>query len=361
MANKGSAQKLLSKLQEGFGKDSVMMAADMPRHAVISSGSLALDFAVGVGGFPSDRVIEIAGEEGTGKTTLSILTMQRFLSAQPDRCALILDLEHKMDPDWLSRLITPVYSERVVYVQPDHIEQATNIYKSAAEGGEVCFALLDSIGGAPTSRRNSDAEVGSYGGNAQGVGEFARSAAAMSAKYRCLTVGVNQIREDMSGYKRHMTPGGHAWKHAVALRLQLKRGKGKVTQKVGGEDVQIGYEIACKVVKNGLAAPYRVANWWFYNVETSEYGFGVDTLEEIIRLGILTGVIERRGGWYNHPCLPDGRVMGRERLVDFLRGVDTADLSAEIVSRLGNHATEVAPMTRPDDNEALSRLSADDA
>jgi len=354
-------ERLISELQDKFGKEAVMTADDIPRHPTIPSGSLALDFAVGVGGFPSDRVIEIAGEEGTGKTTLSLLTMQGFLESQPERCALILDLEHKMDPAWLSRLITPEHRERVVYIQPDHIEQATNIYRAAVDGGRVCFALLDSIGGAPTARRNSDAEVGSYGGNAQGVGEFARSAAALSAKYRCLTVGVNQIREDMSGYKRHMTPGGHAWKHAVALRLQLKRGKGKVTQKINGEEFQIGYEISCKVVKNGLAAPNRVANWWFYNVPTDEYGFGVDTFEEIIRLGILTGVIERRGGWYHHPCLPDGRVMGRERLIVSLREADTSALSGEIVSRLGDHATEVAPMTDADDDEPVSRLSVDDA
>lgn len=349
------ARKLVEQLQAK--KFPVMMASEMPKYPAISSGSLALDFAVGVGGLPSDRVIEIAGEEGTGKTTLALLAMVNFLREQPDRCALILDLEHKLDSDWLRDLLgAELVDNSIIYAQPDHIEQATNAYKAAVGTGSVCFALVDSIGGAPTIRRNDDAEVGVFGGNAQGVGEFARSAATLSATKRCLTVGINQVREDMSGYRRHMTPGGRAWKHAVALRLQLKRVSGSnVTRKVNGEDMQVGYEIACKVVKNGLAAPYRTANWWFYNVPTDEFGFGVDTLEEIVRLGILTQVIERKGSWYHHPLLPDTKagehaVLGKERLMDTIRS-DAAmqsSMSAEITTRLADYAAEVAPIEDPD-------------
>jgi recombination protein RecA len=360
-----TAQKLLKELQGKFGADVVMMAKDMPKHDPISSGSLALDFAIGIGGFPSDRVIEVAGEEATGKTTLALLAMQKFLDAQPTRGALILDLEHKLDSDWLVHLVgKDLLENRIIYVQPDHIEQATNIYKASVGSGTVCFALVDSIGGAPTARRNDDAEVGLYGGNAQGVGEFARTAATLSATKRCLTVGINQVREDMSGYKRHMTPGGRAWKHAVALRLQLKRGKGKVVEKINGEDFQIGYEISCKVVKNGLGAPGRVASWWFYNVETPKYGFGIDTLEEIVRLGILTGVIERKGGWYHHRGLladksGENKILGKDGLMDYIRVHEGLqhELSREIKARLADHAAEVAPMTDPDDDRILSRLT----
>lgn len=350
-------QKLVNQLQDKHGADSVMVAKDMPRNDPISSGSLALDYAIGVGGLPSDRVMEIAGPEGSGKTTLALLAMQQFLAAQPDRGALILDIEHKLDRDWLEFLIGPeVLENRVIYVQPNHIEQATNIYRSAVESGGVCFAILDSIGGAPTIRRNSDAEVASFGGNSMGVGEFARTAGALSAKYKCLTVGINQIRADVSGYNRHLVPGGHAWLYAVTLRLQLKRGKGKVVEKINGEEHQIGYEIACKVIKSGLSAPGRTASWWFHNIPTERYGFGIDRLEEIVRLGILTGVIERRGGWYHHPALPEEKgehkILGRDRLMDTIRDSEPLQklFSEEITGRLksGDFGAEVAPLSDPD-------------
>ena len=149
--------------------------------------------------------------------------MTKFLDAQPDRGALILDLEHKLSPDWVRTLVGDERMDRLIYVQPDHIEQATNIFRQAVASGQICIAVLDSIGGSPTIRRNDNAEVASYGGNSQGVGEFARTAAALSAKYRCLTIGINQTRADMEGYHRMNTPGGKAWKHAVILRIQLKR------------------------------------------------------------------------------------------------------------------------------------------
>lgn len=353
---KKDARKLLADIQAEYGADTVMMASEMPRYEPIPSGSLALDFSVGIGGLPSDRVIEISGEEGTGKTTLALLAMQNFLEAQPDRGALILDTEHKMDPDWLQLLVgKQVLDERVIYVQPDHIEQATNIYKRCLRSGTVCFAMLDSIGGSPTVRRNDDASVALYGGNAMGVGEFGRAAASHSAKYRCLTVGINQIRTDMSGYNRLVVPGGHAWVHAVALRLFLKKiTKSKVFEKVNGEDVQIGYEIACKVVKSSVSTPGRTASWWFYNVSTDKYGFGIDTLEEVVRLGILTGVIERTGGWYRHPALPldkgEPKILGKDRLMDMIRADSTLKsiISKDITSKLGDHASRVAPMTDPD-------------
>jgi recombination protein RecA len=349
---KANAIKLAEQLQDKFGKESVMMASEIPKYAPVSSGSLAVDFAVGIGGLPTDRLVEIVGEEGTGKTTLALLAMMNCLGDQPDRGALILDLEHKLDRDWLISLVGPeLLKDRIIYTQPDHIEQATNIYKAAVDTGTVCFALLDSIGGAPTVRSNVDATVARVAGNSIGVGEFSRTAGTLSAKRRCLTIGVNQLRDDMSGYRRIITPGGKAWKYHVSLRLLLKRTGEKATEKINGEEWQIGYEISCKVIKNGLAAPWRVATYWFYNVDTERFGFGIDRLEEIVRLGVLTSVIQRKGGWYHHAVLPDGRILGRDKLIDCLRDADESiriGLSAEIAGHLSDHAAEVAPM-EPED------------
>lgn len=348
--------KLVTDLKDKFGDDSVMFANDIPLQPAISSGSLALDFAIGHGGFPSDRVIELAGEEGSGKTTLSLLAATKFLDAQPDRGALILDLEHKLSPDWVRTLVGDERMDRVIYVQPDHIEQATNIYRQAVTSGQVCIAILDSIGGSPTIRRNDDATVASYGGNSLGVGEFARTAASLSAKYRCLTIGVNQTRADMEGYHRMNTPGGKAWKHAVILRIQLKRSTRETVElTLNGEKMTVGNAIYAKVVKNQLNAPGRTAMWWFYNVPTDEFGFGVDVLDEVVRLGILTKVIAQAGGWYTHPALPadkkgDHKVNGLSNLKRVINS-DTAlkeTLVSEILANLNDYASEVAPISDPE-------------
>ncbi len=356
-------KKLLVPMQDKYGADKVMMASDMPKRSPISSGSLGLDLATGIGGFPADRAIEIAGAEGTGKTTLGLLAMANFLDANPTRGAIILDTEHKLEPSWIRQLVGAERESRTLVLWPRSAEQATNMYVAAVGGnakipsGQVCFAMLDSIGGSPTERRNEDYEVAGFGGNSLAITEFANIAKNLSRIYQCLTVGINQVREDMSGYHRHLTPGGRGWKHACALRLLVKKGKGKLTEKINNEDIQIGYEVAVKVVKNGMAPEGRTTSYWFYNYPTDKYGFGVDRIEEIARLGVLTGAIERKGGWYHHFLLPldkdgEGRILGRDRLMDFIRSDISVqkDFSFDITARLksGDYGSEVAPISDPE-------------
>ena len=350
-----SNKKLLDlkgQLATKFGEDAVMMASDIPIRPPVSSGSLALDFACGVGGFPSDRVIEIAGAEGTGKTTLALLTLKNFLDADKTRGALILDTEHKLESAWVEQLIGTERMARVILAWPNSAEEATNVYVKAVSSGQISIVIFDSIGGSPTVRRNEDATVAGFGGNSLAITEFARAAAGHSQRYHCLTIGINQVRADMSGYNRHMVPGGRGWLHACALRIQLKKGKGTISEKLNGEDIQVGYQVVGKVVKSGISAPGRTAFWWFMNVPTEKYGFGVDTLDEIIRLSVLTGVIERKGAWYNHPSLPGGKIMSQDRLTDHIRGDENlrALLSREIMEKLqtGQFNSEVAPVSDPD-------------
>ena len=349
---------LVSDINKKHGEGSAMIAADIPLFPPISSGSLALDFAVGFGGMPSDRVMEIFGREGTGKTTLALLIMEQFLNAQPDRLAVILDTEHKMSKGWLEQILPPGWLDsRVIYLQPNHIEQATNMYAQAVESGLVCFALLDSIGGSPTVRSNEDAEVGRVGGNSIGVGEFGRRAANLSAKFRCLTVGVNQVRANMNPRAfADETPGGRAWRHACILRIELVRGRDHQEAVVNGEKIRVGHTVAAKVRKNHLAPEGRTAFWWFYNVPTEDYGFGVDTLDEIARLGVLTQVVKLKGSWYHHPALPeykdsgDHKVQGLPALKQLVRGDEALrkTLASEILASIGDYSEQVAPISDPD-------------
>lgn len=319
-ANHRKLLKLQTELATKYGEKAAMFVSDMPKGEYVSSGSLSLDFALGTGGFPTNRALEIAGGEGTGKTTIGLLAMANFLDAFPDKGAVILDLEHKLSDEWVRKLIGEDRAERVILLWPDTIEEATDMYVQCCEGGLVSYILLDSIGGAPTQRVfNKSAESGNIGGNALGVTRFAQFASVMSSKYNVCTVGVNQARDDMTGYNRHITPGGRAWKHACVARIQLKQGKGKFFAKVDGEDLQVGYSVVAKIVKNQMAAPYRVAWWPFYNIETEEYGFGIDRLSEISRLSLSVGVVEQRGAWYYHDELPGGKIKSQARLLDHLK------------------------------------------
>jgi recombination protein RecA len=245
---------------------------------------------------------------------------------------------------------------RVIYMQPDFMEQATNMYVDAVSSGQVGFVLFDSIGGSPTkAAAEKDAEKVQVGGNAGAVTKFARLAATHSAKYRCLTFCVNQVRADMEGFRRHMTPGGHALKHACIMRIKLRRSTSdKVESVVNGEKMVVGFKVFASVIKNQMAAEGRTAWWWFYNVPTPEYGFGIDTLDEVIRLAVATKVVTQAGSWYSHPALPEYKASG-EHKVQGQKGLAEAisadpSVKSTIVSETmavlktdGSLASEIAP------------------
>lgn len=344
--------KLVGDIQSKYGSDSIMFAGELPVRPPCSSGSLALDFAIGIGGLPTDRVIEVAGDEGSGKTTLGLLALKTFLTKNPDRVALVLDLEHKLTADWAIKHVgQEMWENQVLYAQPDHMEQATNMYVDVVSSGLVQFVLFDSIGGAATkAATEKDAEKVQVGGNANAVTKFARLASTYSAKYHCLTFCINQVRADMEGFRRHMTPGGHGFKHATVLRIKLRKAtQDKVEAVVNGEKMVVGQKIFASIIKNQLAPPGRTAWWWFYHVDTPEYGFGIDTLDEIIRLAILTGVINQRVSQYDHPALPGGTVKGAKALGEAISADD--QLRDTIVSETlavltedGSLGAEVAPV-----------------
>lgn len=200
--------KLRDSMQKKYGDSSVMLVSDIPVRPPLPSASLALDFAMG-GGLPPDRVVEIAGQEGTGKSSLGLLSMANFLDAQPDRGAVILDLEHKITASWVEQLIGKDRMERVILGWPSHVEEATDMYMQAVSTGEISFVLIDSIGGAPSQRvTEKSAEIGNIGGNALSITRLAQLASIQSQKMSCLTMGINQTRDDMQGYNRMVCLAG---------------------------------------------------------------------------------------------------------------------------------------------------------
>lgn len=347
--------KLIGEARDKYGPNSIMRASEMTVYPPISSGSLAVDYAVGIGGLPSDRCIEIGGKEATGKTTLALLAMKSFLEAQPERYALVLDLEHKITRDWAHDLVgQELWDNRVVYAQPDYAEQATNMYADLLPSGHICYTLFDSIAGAPTrAATTQDAEKVQVAGNSPAITKFARIAATLTAKYHCLTVGVNQERDDMEGFRRYITPGGRGWKAACVLRIRLRAStQDKAESVVNGEKMVIGRKIFAQMVKNQLAPEGRVANYWFYHVPTENFGFGIDTMDEIVRLAILTDVINQRSSWYDHVGLPGGTVRGLTALAKEIREDDAlrATIVSETMAALRSNAELVAEVAPIDPN-----------
>jgi recombination protein RecA len=159
----------------------------------------------------------------------------------------------------------------------------------------------------------------------------------------------------MEGFRRHMTPGGHALKHACIMRIKLRRSTSdKVESVVNGEKMVVGFKVFASVIKNQMAAEGRTAWWWFYNVPTPEYGFGIDTLDEVIRLAVATKVVTQAGSWYSHPALPEYKASG-EHKVQGQKGLAEAisadpSVKSTIVSETmavlktdGSLASEIAP------------------
>lgn len=361
MSNKMVAS-LVKDIRKQFGEDAVYPASEIPSRGGITSGSLAFDYAIGpMGGLPRDRCIEFFGPESSGKTTLGLLAIAQFLDAQPQRAALILDLEHKLDLDRMTALLGS-RMERVIVTFPDYIEEAQDIYTMpvAVPSGDIAITLLDSIGGAPNKSMTERSATEVDYGNAKMVTRFGKIAQGHSHKYECATIGINQIRDNFNPNDHSInTPGGKGWKHNCSLRVYLRKGKGRQNMSIAGETVVVGHTVAGRIYKNHLGGiEGREFSYWIYNVPTAEYGFGVDQGEETSRLSVATGVVQRNGGWLYHDALPGGKINGQYALTALMRvdaeaRVKIAAQTIEALREADNAATVVAPseMIEPDPDE----------
>lgn len=313
-------KRVLAKLQAEYGDDSFMTLDEVPLTGAISSGSLSLDYATGIGGLPDNRVVEFAGANGAGKSTLAFRAIDNALEKNPDRFALYLDVEGRISREWAEKHI--MNHERLFISQPTTAEEATDHYTGAVGTGDFCVAVFDSIGGAPTQRvSGKSATIGNVGGNALAITRFAGFAQTFSNKYRCLTIGVNQIRDDIAGYNRLITPGGQAWRHATSLRVELKRKtRDIVTAEVDGQEITVGHKVSAKIHKNSLGRAGTAIEYWLYTVDTAKYGpVGVDQNQELINLSILAGILDKGGaGMYAYDDFPKGKIRGYDNVIKFL-------------------------------------------
>lgn len=255
------------------------------------------------------------------------------------RNALYCDIEGRFDQHWAANFIDHRWLERKLLVTwPDTIENATTMYAEALRTGTFAVAVVDSIGGAPTIRTfDKESEKQSVGGNAIGVSDFAKYAQNMSNKFTCLTIGLQQVRADMEGFRRYITPGGEAWKHACSLRIELRRSTKEVVydDDPGAPETQVvcGFRVHARLHKNSVGLSGREVAPWFYTMPCKYGDPGFDKLQDIVNLATLSGVLEKGvSGTYRSEILPDGRIRGYDNLVRFLR--EHEDVYSELRGRM---------------------------
>ncbi|GLQ51086.1 recombinase RecA [Dyella flava] len=306
----------LGQIEKQFGKGAVMRLGDRTDDNIdtISTGSLGLDIALGVGGLPRGRVVEIYGPESSGKTTL---TLQVIANCQKNGgTAAFVDAEHALDPTYAQKLGVNV--DDLLVSQPDTGEQALEIADMLVRSGAVDIVVVDSVA-ALTPKAEIEGEMGDshVGLHARLMSQALRKLTANIKKSNCLVIFINQIRMKIGVMfgNPETTTGGNALKFYASVRLDIRR-IGAVKK---GEEV-IGSETRVKVVKNKVAPPFRQAEFEIL------YGEGSSREGEIIELGVKENLIDKSGAWYSYKGERIGQ--GKENVRQFLR--DNAAIANEI-------------------------------
>lgn len=307
-----SIKDTLESIRTKFGEEAIMMLGDRPKVGVdaIPSGSIGLDSALGVGGFPRGRVIEIFGPESSGKTTLALHAVAEA-QKRGGICAFI-DAEHALDPEYAKKIGVKI--EDLLISQPDTGEQALEIVESLVRSGKLDIIVIDSVA-ALTPKDEIEGEMGAHhiGKQARLMSQALRKLTAIVAKSKTVIIFINQIRMQIGVMfgNPETTPGGKALKFYTSVRLDIRR----IAQIKKGEEV-VGGRHRVKVVKNKVAAPFRKTEFDLL------YNEGISREGELLALGENFGLISKAGGSYSY--LPAGE--GGEP-VKLGRGYDAARTS----------------------------------
>ena len=319
----------LSQIERAFGKGSVMKLGSQEGVAevdVISSGSLGLDIALGIGGLPKGRIVEIYGPESSGKTTLALHVIAQA-QKNGGTCAFV-DAEHALDPGYARKL--GVNIDDLLISQPDAGEQALEITDTLVRSGAIDVLVVDSVA-ALVPRAELEGEMGDshVGLHARLMSQALRKLTGSISRSKCMVIFINQIRLKIGVMfgNPETTTGGNALKFYASVRLDIRR-----IGAIKDRDTVVGNQTRVKVVKNKMAPPFRVVEFDIM------YGEGISKVGELIDLGAQAGVVDKSGAWFSYDGQRIGQ--GRENAKQFLR--DNPDMAASIENKIRANAGLVA-------------------
>ena len=330
----------LGKIEKDFGKGSVMKLGDSANHLqveVVPTGCLHLDFALGVGGLPKGRIVEIYGPESSGKTTFALHCIAE--AQKMGGTAAFIDAEHALDPIYAQKLGVDINE---LYVsQPDNGEQALDICEALVRSGAIDVVVIDSVA-ALTPKAEIDGEMGDsfVGLQARLMSQALRKLTGIVNKTNCVCIFINQLREKVGVMygNPETTPGGRALKFYASVRIDIRRGE----QLKDGSDV-VGNRTKAKIVKNKVAPPFRVAEFDIL------YGEGISKEGGLLDNAVSMDIIHKSGAWFSYG---DQRIgQGRENTRKFLK--DNPELAREI------EALVRAEMMGKNDPNAAAALATD--
>ncbi len=318
---KKALQLILDKMDKAYGKGTVMRMGDSAvddKIEVIPSGSLGLDLALGVGGYPRGRVIEIYGPESSGKTTLTLHAIAEAQKA--GGIAAFIDAEHAFDRYYAAKLGVDV--ENLIISQPDNGEHALEIADNLIRSGAIDIIVIDSVA-ALTPKAEIEGEMGDsrMGLQARLMSQALRKLTGTINKTKCTAIFINQLREKIGVMfgNPETTTGGNALKFYASVRLDIRRS----TQIKNGDEV-IGNHSKVKVVKNKVAPPFRQAEFDIM------YGEGISKVGEILDMGVEKGIVNKSGSWYSYNDSKLGQ--GRDAVKEVLK--DNPELAEEIEAKI---------------------------
>jgi recombination protein RecA len=332
----------LSQIDKAFGKGSVMRlgsSENVVQIEAVSTGSLGLDIALGIGGLPKGRIVEIYGPESSGKTTLALHVVAEVQKRGGN--AAFVDAEHALDPLYASKL--GVDLNELLISQPDTGEQALEIADTLVRSGAIDVLVIDSVA-ALTPRAELEGEMGDSlpGLQARLMSQALRKLTGSIARSNCLVVFINQIRMKIGVMfgSPETTTGGNALKFYASVRLDIRR-IGAIKQR----DEVVGNQTRVKVVKNKVAPPFKQVEFDIM------YGEGISKMGELLDLGVLANIVEKSGSWYSYNSERIGQ--GRDNAKTFLK--ENPDIANEIEAQVRKNAGLIADdllVTRDEEDAA---------
>ena len=313
-------QAAMAKIEKDFGKGSIMKLGEerIDNIEVIPSGSIALDYALGVGGYPRGRIVEIYGPESSGKTTLAIHAMAE--AQKQGGIAAFIDAEHAFDRFYAANLGVNV--DELLISQPDNGEQALDIADQLIRSAAVDIIVIDSVAAlTPKAELEGDMGDNKVGLQARLMSQALRKLTATINKTNTTCIFINQLREKIGVMfgNPETTTGGNALKFYASVRLDIRK-----SQSIKDGDTVIGNEVKVKVVKNKVAPPFRRAEFEIM------YGEGICRVGEVVDLGVNFGIMEKSGSWYSYGGSKLGQ--GKEATKGVLR--DNPELCDEITAKI---------------------------